>query len=138
MVLQVAIKILQELLGTFFDLWLRVPVHTKQGAIANAKEQGHGQGDCLFHPPGPAGLKDIAELLQYAVQYNSSDLHITVGRPPMVRINGRLIPSGYETVLTPDETKSLMYSILTDEQKAKFEGEHELDFSIGIPDISRR
>jgi len=85
----------------------------------------------------PTTTMDIAELLQYAVQYNASDLHITVGRPPMVRINGSLIPSGYETELTPDETKSLMYSILTDEQKAKFEEEHELDFSIGIPDISR-
>jgi len=80
---------------------------------------------------------DIAELLTYAVEYKASDLHITVGRPPMVRINGRLIPSGYEDVLTPDDTKTLMYSILTDEQKAKFEEEHELDFSIGIPDISR-
>ncbi len=80
---------------------------------------------------------DIAELLQYAVEYGASDLHLTVGRPPMVRISGRLIPSGYETPLTPDDTKSLMYSILTDEQKAKFEEEHELDFSIGIPDISR-
>lgn len=80
---------------------------------------------------------DLAELLQYAVQYGASDLHLTVGRPPMVRISGRLIPSGYETELTPDEAKNLIYSILTDDQKARFEEEHELDFSIGIPGVSR-
>ena len=55
----------------------------------------------------------------------------------MVRITGRLVPSGYEQVLTDDDTKTLLYSILTDEQKAKFEEEHELDFSIGIPGLSR-
>ncbi|MFN0068692.1 MAG: type IV pilus twitching motility protein PilT [Limisphaerales bacterium] len=80
---------------------------------------------------------DMAELLAYAVQYGASDLHLTAGRPPMVRINGRLIPSGFEQELTPDDTKSLAYSILTDDQKAKFEEEHELDFSIGVPGVSR-
>jgi twitching motility protein PilT len=80
---------------------------------------------------------DLAELLQYAVEYKASDLHLTVGRPPMVRINGRLIPSGYETELGPDECKALVYSILTDDQKARFEEEHELDFSIGITGVSR-
>jgi twitching motility protein PilT len=80
---------------------------------------------------------DLAELLQYAVDYGASDLHITVGRPPMVRISGRLIASGYEVELGPDETKSLIYSVLTDDQKAKFEEHHELDFSIGIPGVSR-
>jgi len=80
---------------------------------------------------------DLAELLKYSVEYGASDLHLTVGRPPMVRITGRLIPSGYETTLSADETKGLVYSILTDDQKAQFEEEQELDFSIGIPGLSR-
>ena len=80
---------------------------------------------------------DLAELLQHAVDNNASDLHITMGQPPMVRISGWLIPSGYETPLGPEETKALIYSILTDDQKAKFEEEHELDFSIGITGVSR-
>jgi twitching motility protein PilT len=80
---------------------------------------------------------DLAELLQYAVQYGASDLHLTVGRPPMVRITGKLVPSGYEQPLGDEETKSLIYSILTDDQKAKFEEDHELDLSIGIPGVSR-
>jgi len=79
----------------------------------------------------------LAELLKYAVEYGASDLHITAQRPPMVRISGRLIPSGYQTELGPDDTKTLIYSVLTDDQKAKFEEEHELDFSIGIPGVSR-
>ena len=80
---------------------------------------------------------DLAELLQHAVQYGASDLHLTASRPPMVRISGKLIGSGFETELGPEDTKALIYSVLTDDQKAKFEEEHELDFSIGIPGISR-
>jgi twitching motility protein PilT len=80
---------------------------------------------------------DLAELLKHAVEHGASDLHLTAMRPPMVRISGKLIPSGFDTELTPDDTKSLIYSILTDDQKAKFEEEHELDFSIGIPGVSR-
>jgi twitching motility protein PilT len=80
---------------------------------------------------------DLAELLKHAVQYGASDLHLTAARPPMVRISGQLVPSGYETALGPDETKALIYSILTDDQKASFEEEHELDFSVGIPGVSR-
>jgi twitching motility protein PilT len=80
---------------------------------------------------------DLAELLQYTVAYKASDLHLTTGRPPMVRISGRLIASGYETELAADDVKMLIYSVLTDDQKAKFEEDHEIDFSIGIPGISR-
>ncbi len=80
---------------------------------------------------------DLAELLKYTVEYGASDLHLTVGRPPMVRISGQLISSGFETELTPLEVKALIYSILTDDQKARFEEDHELDFSIGIPGLSR-
>ncbi|MCL4788689.1 MAG: type IV pili twitching motility protein PilT, partial [Verrucomicrobia bacterium] len=80
---------------------------------------------------------DLADLLKHAVEHGASDLHLTAMRPPMVRISGKLIPSGFDTELTPDDTKALIYSILTDDQKAKFEEEHELDFSIGIPGVSR-
>jgi twitching motility protein PilT len=80
---------------------------------------------------------DLAELLKYAVEYKASDLHLTVGRPPMVRIAGRLIASGYDIILRPDDTKGFIYSILTEDQKARFEKELELDISLGIPGISR-
>jgi twitching motility protein PilT len=80
---------------------------------------------------------DLAELLKQAVEYGASDLHLTASRPPMLRVNGKLLPGGFPNELGPDDTKALVYSILTDDQKAKFEEEHELDFSIGIPGISR-
>src|SRR5512139_677654 len=80
---------------------------------------------------------DLAELLKHAVEHGASDLHLTPMRPPMVRISGKLIASGYDVELGPDDTKALIYSILTDDQKARFEEEHELDFSIGIPGVSR-
>jgi twitching motility protein PilT len=80
---------------------------------------------------------DLAELLKHAVENGASDLHLTASRPAMVRINGQLIPSGFETELGHEDTKALIYSILTDDQKAKFEEDHELDFSIGIPGVSR-
>jgi twitching motility protein PilT len=80
---------------------------------------------------------DLPELLNYAVTYKASDLHLTVGRPPMVRIAGRLVASGYDATLGPDDTKALIYSVLSEDQKARFEKEQELDFSLGIPGISR-
>jgi twitching motility protein PilT len=80
---------------------------------------------------------DLADLLKHTVECGASDLHLTAMRPPMVRVSGKLVPSEFKTELTPDDTKALMYSILTDDQKAKFEEDHELDLSIGIPGISR-
>jgi twitching motility protein PilT len=80
---------------------------------------------------------DLAELLKHAVERGASDLHLTAMRPPMIRVSGQLVPGGFDTELGPDDTKTLIYSILTDDQKAKFEEDHELDFSIGIPGISR-
>ena len=43
---------------------------------------------------GMAGVRTLEELLKYAVEFKASDLHLTVGRPPMVRIQGRLVASG--------------------------------------------
>ena len=80
---------------------------------------------------------DLVDLLKHAVERGASDLHLTASRPPMLRINGQLIPGGFDTELGPDDTKALIYSSLTDDQKAKFEEDHELDFSIGIPGVSR-
>jgi twitching motility protein PilT len=77
----------------------------------------------------------LAELFRNTRSNTASDLHLTIGRPPMVRIAGRLIPSGYETELGPDETKSLIYSVLTDDQKAVRRGTR-IGLSIGIPGVA--
>ena len=64
-------------------------------------------------------------------------MHLTAARPPMFRINGQLLPEDSGTELSHEDTKALIYSILTDDQKARFEKDHELDFSIGISGLSR-
>ena len=79
---------------------------------------------------------DIKELLQVAVDKNASDLHLTEGLPPTLRIDGNLRPTSYP-VLDRENAKKIIYSILNDEQKVKFEIDLELDFSIHIPEISR-
>lgn len=78
----------------------------------------------------------IRQLLEELVQKGSSDLHLTVGAPPVYRVDGELVPSNYE-VLTPERTEELVYSLLNDQQKKRFEMEHELDLSFGIPNLSR-
>src|SRR5215831_329965 len=66
----------------------------------------------------------------------ASDLHITAGVPPMYRVDGSVEPTVHE-VLTPDVTASLAYSVLSDEQRKRFETTKELDFSFGVKGLSR-
>ena len=76
-------------------------------------------------------------LLQEMIQKNASDLHLTVGDRPKVRIDGDLTNSSYPKPLAPKDTLSLAYSILTEQQKKRFETEDELDFSFGVQNLSR-
>jgi twitching motility protein PilT len=78
----------------------------------------------------------IQELLKITVDRDASDLHITTHIPPRMRIHGRLIPIDHPP-LTPSETKTLVYSLLTDRQKKHFEENLELDFSFGIKNLGR-
>ena len=79
---------------------------------------------------------DIKELLQYAVDKDASDIHLTEGLPPTIRIDGLLVPTTYPS-LNRNSAKKMIYSILNDEQKVRFETELELDLSIFIPEVSR-
>jgi twitching motility protein PilT len=76
-------------------------------------------------------------LLQEMIQKGASDLHITVGERPKLRVDGDLVNSTIEHVLTPKDTLQLAYSILTESQKKRFETEDELDFSFGVQNLSR-
>ena len=87
-------------------------------------------------PPQQQELS-LRVLLQEMIQRGASDLHITVGNPARLRIDGDLANSRIAQVLTPKETLSLAYSILTDNQKKRFETEDELDFSFGVQNLSR-
>jgi twitching motility protein PilT len=78
----------------------------------------------------------LPELLQQTVDLHGSDLHLTTGTPPQVRVHGELRRlDGPE--LTATDTKSLAYSVLTDAQKRRFEETQELDFSFGVRGIAR-
>jgi twitching motility protein PilT len=78
----------------------------------------------------------MQELLKLAVESRASDLHITVGRPPILRISGQLVPMEFSP-LNPEQTRQLAYSILTKEQREKFEKEMELDLSYTVAGLSR-
>ena len=81
-------------------------------------------------------MANLHQLLKAMVEKGASDLHLTTGSPPQLRIDGELVPLKMPP-LTPVETKSLCYSILTDAQKHKFEEENELDLSFGVKDLAR-
>ncbi len=78
----------------------------------------------------------IEELLQIMVQRGGSDLHVTAGSPPKIRIDGSLVSTEHD-LLTPDFTKKIVYSVLTSEQISKFEKDLELDLSFGIDGLGR-
>jgi twitching motility protein PilT len=80
---------------------------------------------------------NLRTLLEEMVQRGASDLHLTVGERPQLRIDGSLADSGVDQVLAPKDTIQLAYSILTENQKKRFETEDELDFSFGIQNLSR-
>jgi twitching motility protein PilT len=79
----------------------------------------------------------LSELLHKLSEMGGSDLHITTGTPPLVRVHGEVRPlEGYRP-LTSSETKQLAYSVLTDAQKHRFEENLELDLSFGVKGLSR-
>lgn len=79
---------------------------------------------------------EISELLRLTLERNASDLHIAVGRPPVIRIDGRLVNVDAPP-LTPADSRRLIYGVLTDLQKQKFEENKELDFSLSVSNLSR-
>lgn len=80
---------------------------------------------------------NLRALLEEMIDRGASDLHITVGERPKLRIDGTMVDSGVDQVLAPKDTIQLAYSILTENQKKRFETEDELDFSFGIQNLSR-
>jgi len=79
----------------------------------------------------------LRSLLQEMISKGASDLHFTVGERPKIRVDGDLTSSSYPKPLAPKDTLALAYSILTENQKKRFETEDELDFSFGVQNLSR-
>jgi twitching motility protein PilT len=81
-------------------------------------------------------VANLHQLLKAMVDKGASDLHITTGSPPQLRVDGELVPLKMAP-LSAVETKQLCYSVLTDAQKAKFEEDNELDLSFGVKQLAR-
>ncbi len=79
----------------------------------------------------------LRSLLDEMIERDASDLHISAGDRPKLRVDGDIVSSSVEHVLTPRDTLQLAYSVLTENQKKRFEMEDELDFSFGIQNLSR-
>jgi twitching motility protein PilT len=80
---------------------------------------------------------DFADVLLEVIDRRASDLHITAGAPPSVRVRGRLVPMEGYPVLTPNDTREIVYSILSEGQRQKFENNWQLDFAYQIPGRAR-
>ena len=81
-------------------------------------------------------MANMNALLKMTMEKGASDLHLVSNCPAIIRIDGKLMPAE-DKVLTADDVRKLIYSILDDEKKAIFEREKELDFSFAPPDMDR-
>src|SRR5215207_7184059 len=87
--------------------------------------------------PAAANSINLRALLEEMIERDASDLHITAGERPKLRVDGDVTNSSIEYVMTPKDTLQLAYSVLTENQKKRFEMEDELDFSFGIQNLAR-
>jgi twitching motility protein PilT len=80
---------------------------------------------------------DFTDVIREVVRQNASDLHITAGAPPMIRLKGSLVPVRDVPKLTPTDTRELVYTILNSSQRQRFEEDMQLDFAYLVPGIGR-
>jgi twitching motility protein PilT len=82
------------------------------------------------------GILDITQLLQFCVQQKGSDLHVSAGEPPVIRVDGQMqrikVPA-----LTSEQTQSMLYDIMGDAQRKVFEEKSDIDFSIDLGEQAR-
>ncbi len=80
---------------------------------------------------------DFAELLMEVLHRRASDLHVTAGQHPVIRVRGRLVQLEDYPVLTTSATREVIYSILTNDQRQRLETDWQLDFAYAIPGVAR-
>ncbi len=82
-------------------------------------------------------IGSIDEVLAVMVERDASDLHLTAGSPPVIRVNGRLERLVDYEKLTPEQTRTIIYRILSTEQQKQLETKRQLDFSYSVPGLAR-
>jgi twitching motility protein PilT len=80
---------------------------------------------------------DFGEVLHRMVTAGASDVHLSAGFPPAIRDKGRIVPLEGFTAITPQQTREVIYSILNDDQRKRFENNQQLDFAYAIPRVAR-
>ena len=116
---------------------IQVPVTPEDAsAAAPPRQQPPPPDPVIGRAPLALGL-NLRTLLDEMVSMNASDLHICAGERPKLRIDGDMTNASTGGVLTTKDTMQLAYSVLTENQKKRFEMEDELDFSFGIANLAR-
>ena len=87
--------------------------------------------------PTAGAAVSLRSLLEEMIERDASDLHITAGERAKLRVDGDIVNSNIETVLSPKDTLQVAYSVLTENQKKRFEMDDELDFSFGLQNLAR-
>ncbi|PCI33350.1 MAG: type IV pili twitching motility protein PilT [Elusimicrobia bacterium] len=82
-------------------------------------------------------MADLTQVLTEAVKRGASDIHIVAGKPPILRINGQITPMDGLPPLEKEDTRNMIYSVLYEDQRARFEKNWELDCSLAVPNVSR-
>jgi twitching motility protein PilT len=80
---------------------------------------------------------DFSEALSRMIEAKASDIHLTPGSPPVLRVRGRVTRMEDYPELTPQHTRDVVYSILNDDQRKRFENNKSLDFAYAIPGVAR-
>jgi twitching motility protein PilT len=79
----------------------------------------------------------LVEILHKAAALNASDIHITAGSRPVVRIDGKIAPLMEYPILTPEMTQRLIYSVMSEKHRKQLEEKRQVDFSFGVKDVGR-
>ncbi len=109
-----------------------IDVSDKRYDITDEVSAGHQvEADAL-----PVKDAHIDDILRMAIERKASDIHLTVGLPPMMRLDGEVVPLPY-TIMEPEDTRRMIFETLTDDHIEKLESTHELDFAYSIKGLAR-
>lgn len=115
-----------------------VPLEALIPVVNEDKYEIHAErpADLVVEDAKPVGDVHIDEVLRMAIERKASDIHLSVGLPPMVRLDGEVVPLPF-VPMTPQDTRRMIYETLTNEQLTKFEETHELDFAYSVKNLAR-
>jgi twitching motility protein PilT len=82
-------------------------------------------------------MSEMITILKQAVSKGASDVHMVIGKPPLMRLHGKIMEIGEAPALTPEHSKKLIYSVLYESQRTRFEENWELDSSFEIENMAR-